>query len=64
MHQGSSELELGGLKDDQNTTTGQSLVSAFDPEIALLYFDILTRKPIKLDFDVFISNVDLYPSLV
>ena len=32
--------------------TGQNLVSAFDPEIALLYFDFLTRKNTELDFDV------------
>ena len=26
----------------------------------ILYFDFLTRKTTKLDFDVFIPNVDLY----
>ena len=43
-------------------STGQSSVSAFDNRVALLYFDILTRKMTEMDFDVFILNVDIYVS--
>ena len=39
--------------------TSQSSASTFDSRVALLYFDFLTMKMTELDFDVFISNVDL-----
>ena len=37
----------------------QNSVPALDHAHVLLYFDFLTRKAIELDFDIFISNVDL-----
>ena len=37
--------------------TGQNSILAFDNENALLYFDILTRKTTKLNFEVFTTNV-------
>ena len=43
-------------------STSQSPVSAFNNRVALLYFDILTRKTTEMDFDVFILNVDIYVS--
>ena len=33
-------------------STGQSSISAFDNRVVLLYFDFLTRKMTKLDFNV------------
>ena len=43
-------------------STSQSSVLAFDNRVALLYFDILTRKMTDMGFDAFIPNVDLYLS--
>ena len=43
-------------------STSQSSVSAFNNRVALLYFDILTRKTTEMDFDGFILNVDIYVS--
>ena len=38
---------------------GQGSVPALDHAHVLLYFDFLTGNTTKIDFDVFISNVDL-----
>ena len=40
-------------------STNQNSISTFDNENALLYFNILTMKMTKLDFDVFITNLNL-----
>ena len=50
MHQKSSNLEFCGPRNEP--LTGQNLVSPFDHEHALLYFNFLTRKTIELDIDV------------
>ena len=62
MPQESSNLELFRLRYDQNTIEWSEFCSAFDHRVALLFFDILTRQTIELDFYVFIPNV--YLSLI
>ena len=44
---------------DKIPSTGQSPVLAFDNEISLRYFNFLTMKMTKLDFNVFITNIGL-----
>ena len=41
-------------------STSQSSVLAFENRVALLYFNILTRKMTDMGFDAFMPNVDLY----